>query len=146
MLGHVQTSNGDWTTFWSSAVDQTKAPNATELKVGMHIGEDPNKARVQETIGYIVFESGEYNIGGYDLKATLGSKSVTGDQTAYTDTFDGHLVTATMSGVAGGDGGFATLDAADNLTGLFLLEIEEDILGDTERNHTTESVAYVQLK
>ena len=64
----------------------------------------------------------------------------------FTDSFDGHAVIANISGMADNDGGFAVLDKADNLFGMFFLDIEEDLLSDSEQDHTEEQVAYIQLK
>ena len=48
--------------------------------------------------------------------------------------------------VAEDDGGFVVLDKADNLSGMFFLDIEEDLLSDSEQEHSEEQVAYIQLK
>lgn len=49
-----------------------------------------------------------------------------------------------MAGVDGGNGGWAQTHGATEANGTTLfLSIDEDLIGDTERNHTSEQVGYV---
>ena len=54
------------------------------------------------------------------------------------------MAVTTMAGVDGGNGGWSyTYGAAPLATTTIDLVIDEDQVGDTERNHTTEQVGYV---
>ncbi|MCP5537013.1 MAG: cadherin domain-containing protein [Akkermansiaceae bacterium] len=76
IFGQVMSSNdAAWSSFWYHA-------SSYDLKVGKHVGEDPNTTRANETVGYIVMESGLYQWpnylmrvgnGGYDRVSGFGS-------------------------------------------------------------------------
>lgn len=52
-----------------------------------------------------------------------------------------------MAGVDGGNGGWAyTYGAPYATASTFNLAIDEDQIGDAERNHTTEQVAYIAFQ
>ena len=66
VLGQVMTYNDtNFSAFWSRGNDPLSPPSASLLYVGKHVGEDPNLVRADETIGYIVIESGSGTISGW---------------------------------------------------------------------------------
>ncbi len=84
--------------------------------------------------------------------AALGADTVRGVTQAppYTYTFNTPFAVAptvavvTMAAVDGGNGGWAyTFGPSPTSTTSLDLVIDEDTIGDTERNHTTEQVGYV---
>ena len=53
-------------------------PSSAALYVGKHVGEDPNVSRADETIGYMVVESGSGTISGVAYEAGVGADIVEG--------------------------------------------------------------------
>jgi hypothetical protein len=113
------------------------------------VGEDSNTTRASETIGFIVFEGGRYEIDGVAVEAALGPNTVQGfvDNPPYTYAFSTPLPSApeavivSQAGMAGPNGSWAqVLGATDNE---LYLSVDEDQTGDTERNHVSERVGYV---
>src|SRR5690606_5432268 len=65
VVGQVMTANDDnWSSFWARGDSVDSAPSPTALFTGKHVGEDPNRSRVAESVGYIVFEAGLGGLGG----------------------------------------------------------------------------------
>ena len=80
VLGQVQSSNDTrWSTFWSRS-DHSRGdpPDSTPIYMGKHVGEDDDAARVQETLGYILIESGSGTINAVPWEAALGPDSIEG--------------------------------------------------------------------
>ncbi|MCH2209147.1 MAG: Ig-like domain-containing protein [Lentisphaerales bacterium] len=151
VIGQVMSSNdANWSVFWSSGSKRQNPASATQLYVGKHIGEDPNITRADETLGYMVFESGSAIYNGATLQTALGADSVRGTQNGsynYTVLSDAESVITTISAMDGGDGGFAVLldspvASGDQIT----LAIDEDQINDGERSHTTEQVSWLAIK
>jgi uncharacterized repeat protein (TIGR02543 family) len=149
VYGQVMTYNDTaWSTFWSNGGSQTTPANSSNLFVGKHVGEDAVTTRQNETLGYIVAESGSYTMNLKEYTFALGSDSIEG----YTNTprsyvAEGDLTIATISAMDGGDGGWAVLyGSAGSLAGSLSLVIDEDQFTDSERGHTTEQVAYITVK
>lgn len=149
IVGQVMSYNDpDWSVFWSHRGDRNDA-NAANLWTGKHVGEDPDNTRANETIGYIVLEQGSGNIGGLSYYAGDTGRNVGGVGTSppYSFAFPasaGTFAVASVSGMRGGDGGFAMLYGPDPIDpGRIALAIDEDQLRDSDRNHTTENVHYV---
>jgi hypothetical protein len=118
--------------------------------VGKHVGEDPSTVRANETIGYIVVESGTGSINEQDFVAGLGNDIVRGVTNAppYSYGFAGldSASTGLVSSAAmdGSDGGWAFLYGANPVTAASInVAIDEDQLNDADRSHTTEQVAYI---
>jgi len=127
LLGQVMTENdGGWSVFWCQGSRQTDPPSATVLTTGKTVGEDTDTTRANETIGFIVFEAGHGMIGGVEFEASVGADTVQG-------------VTDSPP-----NGGWAYVHGSTFATtkGLYL-SVDEDTIGDSERNHTTEQVGYV---
>ena len=155
VVGQVMTSNdANWSVFWCQGSSRTAPPSATSLATGKHLGEDPNGARLDETIDYIVIESGSGTMDGMTLVAGLGGDSVRGPENSaagYSYSLTGlssaTSAAASLAAMDGGDGGFAVLAGAGSLTPSSInLWADEDQLNDTERKHTTEQVGYLVIE
>jgi hypothetical protein len=158
VLGQVMShANESWGAFWSRGSLQTEAPGS-DFRAGLHVGEDPlaNDAealanRFPETLGYMVFEAGNGAVDGNSYEVAAGPQTILGyDDTppggSYELDFDTAptVALATITGMAGSDGGWAMLQgnsalASDSLA----LVIDEDQQGDNERQHPAERVAYL---
>ncbi|MGB2985870.1 MAG: agmatine deiminase family protein, partial [Phycisphaerae bacterium] len=153
VLGQVMSNNdADWSVFWCQGTARTNPPVASALRTGKTVCEDTDTTRANETVGFIVFERGHGTIGGVAFEALVGADSVMGvsDSPPYTYTFDTSFSSApavavtTMAGMDGGNGGWSYSHGSTLATTTTLyLSIDEDQIGDTERNHTTEQVGYV---
>ncbi|PAY17842.1 hypothetical protein CKO51_19305 [Rhodopirellula sp. SM50] len=152
VVGQVMTANDeDWSVFWASSGSRTSPPSSTALNVGKHVAEDPDTARASETIGYLVIEATQSGtIEGLPFVAGVGGDSIRGvGNGSYQYSYDAmpNAKTAVLSsaGMDGGDGGWAVLRGNNPVpatSGAISLSIDEDQLRDSERNHTTEQVAY----
>lgn len=149
VLGQVMSYNDPgFSVFWSAGATTDRPPSGSVLRVGKHVGEDPDTTRNAETIGYVVIETGTGAIGGLHYAAGVGADSVTGvgdsPPTLYPfDTLVPSGGAVTQTGMDGNNGGWAVLYGSTPLTSTAIkLAIDEDQLGDLERNHTTEQVAY----
>ncbi len=151
VLGQVMTENdADWSVFWARGGSRTAPPNSSTLFTGKHVAEDSDQGRADETIGYVVFESGTGSIDGTPFTAALGSDIVRGitNSPPYSYSLSGlttaqsaHLSVAAMDG---NDGGWPLIYGANPLSSSNLnLAFDEDQISGSERNHTTEQVAYV---
>ncbi|UCG16610.1 MAG: hypothetical protein JSV19_00965 [Phycisphaerales bacterium] len=152
VLGQVMTENDpDWSVFWCQGAAVGDPPSPTLLRSGKHVGSDLDVTRSPETIGIIVTEAGHSTIDGVAFEARLGDATVQGvDNTPpYPYLFDTAFATAptvavlSQAGMIGADGSWAqaygpTLSTTTTLN----LSLDEDQLGDTERRHTGERVAY----
>lgn len=152
VIGQVMSANDeDWSVFWASSASRTSAPTASALNVGKHVAEDTNATRSTETVGYIVVEANASgSIDGVAFAAGVGADTVRGVgngtyQYNYGTNLGAQTAILSSAGMDGGDGGWAVLRGEDPVpqAGTTInLSIEEDQLRDTERNHTTEQVAY----
>lgn len=152
VVGQVMTANdADWSVFWASGDRRTSPPTSSELNVGKHVAEDADSTRAAETIGYLVIEATQSGaIEGLPFVAGVGSDTIRGVDNGtyeYSYTAMPNAKTAVLgsAGMDGGDGGWAVLRGSDPVpasTGTIGLSIDEDQLGDSERKHTTEQVAY----
>ncbi|NWK54946.1 cadherin domain-containing protein [Verrucomicrobiaceae bacterium N1E253] len=153
VVGQVMSANdANWSVFWSMGSSRTAPADASTLNVGKHVGEDPNTTRANETIAYIVIESGSGTINGVAYEAALGADSVRGfgnSSSPYTYNLSGGLSTvsaaaASISGMDGGNGAWAVLSGSPSLTTTSIgLHALEDQLNDAEQSHTTTQVGYV---
>ena len=144
VLGQVISSNdAEYSTFWSHGGNVGNPPTGTNISVGKQTGID-GTARADETLGYIVIESGtgSGSINGVDYAAALGSDSISGVTTTSATYALGKTYrhgVATISAMDGGDGGWAVLLSAAPLAAS---KIYPGIDEDKDRGHTTEQVAY----
>ncbi len=77
VVGQVMPFNyADWSVFWSRGTSRGSPPSSSSLYIGKHVGEDPDKTRSDETIGYIVIESGSSAMDGVAYWAALGADTV----------------------------------------------------------------------
>ncbi|QQL45498.1 cadherin domain-containing protein [Sulfuriroseicoccus oceanibius] len=153
VVGQVMSANdASWSVFWSMGDSRQNPVDASNLNVGKHVGEDPNATRADETIGYIVIESGNGTINGVAYEAGLGADNVRGfdnSSTPYTYDLSGTLGSASaaalsISGMDGGDGAWAVLSGSNPITPTTLgLHALEDQMGDSELRHTTTQVGYL---
>jgi hypothetical protein len=153
VLGQVMSENdADWSVFWCQGSSQTDPPSATTLKTGKAVGEDSDTSRADETVGFIVFEAGHGTINGAAYEASVGADTVRGvtNSPPYNYSFNTAFTSApqvavtTRAGADGPDGGWAYVHGPTLATTTRLyLSIDEDQIGDSERNHTTEQVGYV---
>jgi len=149
VIGQVMSaSDPDWSVFWAHGGARNAPPSASTLFVGKNVAEDPDATRADETIGYMVFESGTATSGRLVVEAGLGADSVkgVGDAAPYDYPVMSTEGTALVSAAAidGGNGGWPVLYGPNHLGGGSLsLAFDEDQLQDSERNHTTEQVAYI---
>ena len=153
VVGQVMSYNDtNWSVFWSQGSIREDPVDASNLNVGKHVGEDPNTTRADETIGYIVIESGSGTFDGLAYEAGLGADSVQGlddSPNPYTYTLSGVLSTASVaaasiSGMDGGNGAWAVLSGTAPITPTSLgLHVAEDQLSDSEMTHTATQVGYL---
>ena len=157
VVGQVMSYNdSDWSTFWSRSNSSARnAPDST-LRVGKHVGEDSDRTRAAETIGYVVVETGSGTIGtSHKFVAALGGDVVRGVVDApgyyydvrYADGgFAPTSAVVSQAAMDGNNGGWAILYGSNPVSagnGGLHIAIDEDQAGDSERRHTTEQVAYL---
>ncbi len=153
VIGQVMsTKDSNWSVFWSMGLTRTDPADASNLNVGKHVGQDSNTTRANETIGYIVIESGNGTIDGVAYEAGLGADIVQcfGDQsTPYSYSLSGSLSTVSaavvsQAGMDGNDGAWAVLSGSSPVTSTSLgLHLAEDSLKDSRQKHTSEQVSYI---
>ncbi|MCM8530090.1 MAG: hypothetical protein NE330_02925 [Lentisphaeraceae bacterium] len=151
VIGQVMTTNdAEWSVFWTCGNSRKNPPSKDYLHVGKHVGEDPYKTRADETVGFMVFETGSAIFNQTVITAQVGIDKVDGVNNngyTYSGLPDADLVVASQNAEDGGDGGFAVM--IDNYipnNGELIFAIDEDKLKDTERSHTTEQVAWIATK
>ncbi len=155
IVGQVMTFNDDkWSVFWSSRHNSGSIPaDSIGFAAGKMVAEDTITTRLDETIGFIVMESGRYGRNGVQIEARLGENTIEGvwnSETGYTYQLNldkpNHAVLST-SGINGGNGGWPVLFGEqlfrDNT---MYLAFDEDQIMDTDRWHTTEEVSYLAFE
>ncbi|HET6426983.1 MAG TPA: Calx-beta domain-containing protein, partial [Phycisphaerae bacterium] len=151
VVGQVMTYNdADWSAFWACGSLRTDPPSSSALTVGKMVGEDSDVTRADETIGYVVVEAGLGTMTGVGFVAGLGGDSILGvaDSPPYSYSLSGlptvETAVASLAGMDGANGGWSLLYGSSPLTTSTLnLAIDEDQIGDSERSHTSEQVAYI---
>jgi hypothetical protein len=150
VVGQVMTSNDSaWSVFWARGGSMNEAPSPDALYTGKHVGEDPNRSRQPETVGYIVIESGSGLLDGLTYEAGVGPETVRGRDNNPPYVYPLSLTQASAAVVASAgmyanDGGWPVLVEPDPFpAGALHLMIDEDRLGDSERRHAPARVAYV---
>ena len=153
VLGQVMSENdAGFSVFWDQGDIRGNPPTGSTLRTGKTVCEDSDVTRADETVGFIVVEAGHGTLAGVEYEAALGPDTVAGVTNAppYAYTFQTPFATAptvavtTMAAVDGNNGGWAQIHGPTMATATTLnLSIDEDQIGDTERSHTNEQVAYV---
>jgi hypothetical protein len=153
VVGQVMSANdADWSAFWSMGSSRTNPVDAANLNVGKHVAEDLNTTRADETIGYIVIESGSGSISGVAYEAALGADTVRGfddSSNPYTYSLSGGLASASAAAVSisamdGNNGAWAVLSGSPAFSTTSIgLHACEDQMNDSEQKHTTAQVAYI---
>lgn len=156
VFGQVMTArDADWSVFWSRGGNSGSAPSASTLFVGKHVGEDADTTRADETLGYMVFESGRHSINGVEVDVRLSSDAVTGVtngagyNAAFHQSFANppQVVVLSQAGMDGNNGSWAMLWGATPITtNRARVIVDEDTLRDSERSHTTEQVAVIAFE
>lgn len=152
VLGQVLTANdAGWSVFWASNGTRTNPPSASSLYAGKHVGEDSDTTRVNETLGVIIVEAGSGTVNGLNYQAGLTADSIRGltnNGAPYGTPLSLSAVNVVVSsaGMDGGDGGWPNIDSRIVLPGNTLgIGIDEDQISNSERNHTTEQVAFFAI-
>ncbi|UII79871.1 T9SS type A sorting domain-containing protein [Flagellimonas sp. CMM7] len=151
VLGQIMTANdANWSVFYATSSSRTSPPSASALRAGKHVGEDSNTSRANETVGLIIVEAGSGIVDDISFQAGVGSDIVRGPGNSASGYSYSHSVSdatgaiLSASGMDGGDGGFPVLLGASSISGSNIaMTFDEDQIGDSERNHTTEQVAYM---
>lgn len=148
VTGQVMTyNNPNYVTFWSSnCSNKNTPPTNVGICVGKHTGESAVSSPTTETLGYFIAEEAEYTLANAYIKIALGGDSIRGVATSppynYSLPRSYSFATATLSAIDGGDGGWVVLYGASPISSQLSLAIDEDTVGDPDRNHTHEQVAY----
>lgn len=149
IFGQVMSYNDpDWSTFWASG-------SATGYTAGKHVGEDSNTTRADETLGYVIMESGSLQIGdvrfqagslGYD--AYDGFKKITSGGAGHSFTrmpsISGAIVQA--QGIDGTEDGYWTaLESPVGNGNQVSARIVEDQISDSEQSHGDLAGSYLLI-
>jgi uncharacterized repeat protein (TIGR01451 family) len=149
ILGQVMSFNdNEGSVFWTNNCNNRGAPaTLSQICVGKHIGQI-NDTRANETLGFIITESGTGTVNDVDYAFARGPNSVrgTGNAPPYQYTVSGDFDTgiATNAAENGGNGGWAVLYGVDPLPNnrINLAVEEETVAGDTSRGHIDEEIYY----
>jgi subtilisin family serine protease len=148
VFGQVMSTNDSrWSTFWCMGSSTQSSPDSSVLYTGKMIGEDNDVLREDETIGYIVVDSGIFSIDGKKVTAGIGSDSIAGIGNSpsynYSISINNPVESVILGvpGIDGGDGCWAVLYATPTQSEL-KLAVDEDQISDSERGHTNESLSY----
>ena len=148
VVGQVMTANDSrWSVFWSRGNSTSASPSNTDFYVGKLIGEDSDITRLDETIAYIVVESGTGQLGSKTITASTGTDTIVGMGNGPKDyAISGFAsidsVVASTPGPDGADGGWPVL-YGEPTTAKMSLVFDEDQIGDSERSHTSEQISYL---
>ena len=147
VIGQVMSyNNPNHVVFWSSNCTRTASATNSAICVGKHVGETAITAPTTETLGYFIAEEAEYILPNAYVKIALGVDTIRGVLNSppynYSLPRSYSFATATISAMDGGDGGWAVLYGSNPVTNQLGLAIDEDTVGDPDRNHTSEQVAY----
>lgn len=154
VLGQVMSENDPrWSVFWARGGTIKQPPTSSILVVSKHVGEDFEKTRANETIGYLVIEAGSGVAADTRYSVGLSARTVAGVEgiPPYAVPYPAGIVPTTAvlsaSAMQGGDGGWPILYGLAPLSaGALDLAFQEDQLADLETAHTTEQVAYLLLE
>ena len=151
VIGQVMSSNSETPSmFWARGLSADEPPSATMLRVGRHAGEGETAVSGNETIGYIVIEQSVGVLGALRYQAGVGPAVVSTlagpNGYFYPLSLNADAVTAVLApaGMKDTDGGWPVLADLRPFEGSKLrLAFDEDALGDSERQHGNEQVAFL---
>ncbi|MFC4991440.1 LamG-like jellyroll fold domain-containing protein [Rubritalea tangerina] len=152
VLGQVMSANDtNWSVFWSMGSGPTHPADTTNLNIGKHVAEDSNNTRADETIGYIIIESGEGVINGVAYSAGVGSDTVrnfsnnaNGYEYGLSGLYTASAGVLSSAGMDGYDGCWPVFFGDESIMAdAVTLIVDEDAIQDSERTHTTEQVSYL---
>eukprot|EP00899_Mesostigma_viride_P009107 jgi/Mesvir1/18198/Mv09482-RA.1 len=158
VLGQVMTENNiRFVQFFSRGSTAILPPTPTDVWTGMHVGEDPDRVRVTEMLGYIIAQKQDAHMFFNGAEAEIFktgpvvagvSNSILGATITYKVAFPAApaACVATMMGMAGLDGGWSVqwgYNTAGITNRTMVLISDEDLLFDTERTHKVEVVGYM---
>ena len=151
VVGQVMSANdAGWSVFWCRGGNQGSPPNSGTLFTGKHVGEDADRTREDELVGYIVFEAGDGVTGVGIAEALRFADTVlgVGNSPPYSAAlgagFDDapEVVIASINAMDGGDGAWAALYGAPHAAAdEAWVTADEDQISDNERSHTNEQLA-----
>ena len=153
VLGQVATANNaEWSSFWSRGTSYSNPVSSAAIYIGKHVAEDSNITRVDETLHYVIIESGSGSFAGMSYDAGIGGDQVAGvsNSPAYVYAVN-NVASASVgilssTGTDGVNGGWPILYGASPVSATQIhIAIDEDQINDSERSHTTEQVAYFVL-
>jgi spore coat protein A len=153
VLGQVLTTNDPrFSVFWAGGQDPTASPDGSFLRVGKHVGEDPDTERLDEILGYVVLESRAGRFGAQLFAAGIGADVVTAlakppPALQLLPDFGGlRAALVAQSGMQDADGSWAVLARPlDPTWPVLAVAVDEELIGDGERQHRTERVAELAL-
>ncbi|MBK9132726.1 MAG: sulfatase-like hydrolase/transferase [Gammaproteobacteria bacterium] len=152
VLGQVMSYNdADFSTFWSRGSSAQNPPNTNTLYIGKHVGEDPDKTRSAETLGYVVMNAGISTLDGDTALAGLSSAVAQGieDSPPFNIPISGltqpEIAIVSQAGMKGTNGGWVVQYGPGAVSPSQLaVAIDEDQKLDVERSHlSAEQVAYL---
>ena len=153
VLGQVMSFNDSrWSVFWACDGTHTNVPSASSIYIGKSVGEDPDTSRNDETLGYIIIESGGTTVNGIALETGVSSQTIGGmdnDASGYSYSLSGSLSSAScavlsVNSYKDDDQGIPVLyGAAPVLPAALTLIFDEDQKFDSERSHGLEAVSYI---
>ena len=115
------------------------------------MAEDTNTTRANETIGYIVIESGNGTINGVAYTGAVGSdivrnyeNSASGYSYSLTGLTSASAAALSSTAMDGTDGAWPVLNGVDALSSTTVkLIVDEDQFKDSEQKHATEQINYI---
>ncbi len=149
VLGQVMSYNDNkFSLFWSHNCVSRKDPfnGSSNLCVGKHTSKDTT-ARVSETVGYIVVESGETIYNNIKMRTELGANKIRGVDNSppysYNLYYGYEFAVATKEAENGGHGGWAVLYGINPVSNAQIdLAIDESTNDGSDRTHMREEVGY----
>ena len=151
VLGQVMTTNdADWSVFWCRGNSRSNPPSATQLYTGKHVAEDTDLTRANETVGFIVFETGHHTLNGVDFDARVSTDVIQGvtnsppDNAYFLSAFTTvpQTVLVAQNAMDGANGGWPVVYGdPPATTSRAYLSIDEDQIRDSERSHITDQAA-----
>jgi hypothetical protein len=151
VIGQVMSANDSLPcSFWARGSSRSNPPDSSTLYTGKTVLEDPERLRVNELVGYVVFEAGIGTLGNRMFEAGVGEDTVRGmgNNPFYEYPHGAQLsvevALLSMAAMDGNDGAWPVLSENQDSPGTKIqLAVDEDQLSDPETSHTTEQIAYV---